>query len=418
MDTQMLSGAVNPYALTETVLNKRIDWNRVERPMELLERTLETPSNALFNGGRGAPTFALQSPLKAVTADAPGAARAPRLRELRAELHQNISPALRTRLSEILTPKLIPQLQETQYENASWTDPGDFFEEGTEFADPVQGAVGDCWLIAALASVAMSRPYTIVQRNRTTGPAQDTFVNAIEVMDAGTPKRFEVTERVPVNNATGQPRFARSAEGGEVWPGVYEKAFAKLRSGNLTDHPDILVLHGGDPVDACARLVPGTTAHYTATNGTTADALWTQLRDNCIATPQSGGPLMPIFNRVRSGRTVNPMTAWTYGKAEDAPDDIAYDATTGIVGWHAYSVLGWITRSSGFSVLGQPPVLERYIVLRNPWGTHEGRVDTFDGSFASHETSWVRNTPLGSGGLFAMRIEAFKKYYAGLGVAR
>lgn len=430
MDTQMLSGAVNPYALTETVLNKRIDWNRVERPIELLERTLETPANALFNGGRGAPTFALQAPLKAVTVDAAAAASAaargnasapatvPRLREMRADLNEHISPALRTRLSEILTPRLLPQLQGTQYDNATWTDPGDFFEEGTEFADPVQGAVGDCWLIAALASVAMSRPYAIVQRNRTTGPAQDTFVNAIDVIDAGASKRFEVSERVPVNNGSGQPRFARSAEGGEVWPGVYEKAFAKLRSGNLTDEPDILVLHGGDCVDASARLVPGTTAHYTSTNGTTADALWTQLRDNCVATPQAAGPLVPIFNRVRSGRTVNPMTAWTYAKAEDAPDTIAYDGTTGIVGWHAYSVLGWITRSSGLVFTGQPQVLERYIVLRNPWGTHEGRVDTFNGSFASHEGSWVRNTPLGTGGLFAMRIETFKKYYAGLGVAR
>jgi hypothetical protein len=264
----------------------------------------------------------------------------------------------------------------------------------------------------------MSRPYTIVQRNRTTGAGQDAFVNAIDVADAGTTKRFEVSERVPVHNTTGQPLFARSAEGGEVWPGVYEKAFAKLRSGNLTDQPDIRVLHGGDCVDASARLVPGTTAHYTATQHTTADALWTQLRDNCIATPQPSGPLVPVFNRVRSGRTVNPMTAWTYAKAEDAPDTIKYDATTGIVGWHAYSVLGWITRSSGVSLPGQPQVFERYIVLRNPWGTHEGRVDTFNGSFASHETSWARNTPLGTGGVFAMRIESFKKYYAGLGVAR
>ncbi|GAB6195762.1 C2 family cysteine protease [Lysobacter xanthus] len=415
MNTQMLSGAVNPYALTEAVLNKRIDWSRVERPVELVSRTLETPADALFNGGRGSPTFALQAPLKAA---APAAVAAPRLREMHADLHQNISPALRARLSELLTPKLAPELQETQYDGATWTDPGDFFEEGSEFADPVQGAVGDCWLISALASVAMSRPYTIVQRNRTTGTAQDAFVNAIDVIDAGTPKRFEVTERVPVNSGSGQPRFARSAEGGEVWPGVYEKAFAKLRSGNLTDQPDILVLHGGDCVDASARLVPGTTAHYTATNGTTADALWTQLRDNSIATPQASGPLVPIFNRVRSGRTVNPMTAWTYAKAEDAPDTIAYDANTGIVGWHAYSVLGWITRSSGLSVVGQAPAVERYIVLRNPWGTHEGRVDTFTGSFASHETSWVRNTPLGTGGVFAMRIESFKKYYAGLGVAR
>ena len=34
------------------------------------------------------------------------------------------------------------------------------------------------------------------------------------------------------------------------------------------------------------------------------------------------------------------------------------------------------------------------------------------------EVSWTRSTPLNSRGLFAMKIETFKRYYAGMGVAR
>ncbi|WP_242107970.1 C2 family cysteine protease [Luteimonas aquatica] len=435
MNSNFLGGAINPYALAETVIGKRVEWNKLERPLELLEKTLGTRADRLFDGGKGSPVFALQQSLlspaarpgrtaksaRAATAKTPAKARngtAAALPAFKANLSEQISPALRKHLVDIVTPVLIPQLRTTEYSGATWSDPGDFFEEGTEFGDPVQGAVGDCWLIAALASVALSRPYAIVQRNRTTGPGNDAFVNAIDIADtSATTKRFEVTENVPVNTGTGAPRFARSAEAGEIWPGVYEKAFAKFRSGNLTDKPDILVLHGGDCVDASARLVPGTVAHYTQTSTSSADALWQQLRDNCIATPTAAGALEPVFGRLRSGRTINPMTAWTYATAADAPDPIAYDGSTGIVGWHCYSILGWITRTSLPVVFGQPARTQRYIVLRNPWGQHEGLVDTLAADWRSHETSWIRATPLNTGGVFAMTIESFKRYFAGLGVA-
>ncbi|TWT23661.1 hypothetical protein FQY83_03310 [Luteimonas marina] len=436
MDSPPLGGAINPYALAETLIGKRIDWNRIERPLELLERTLETPADRLFDGGKGSPVFALQDSIlgdarkpskrakktvpKAKTIGKRTARAAPaqlQLRPLKAELYARIRPELRQRLIDMIVPSVLPQLVGTEYPGATWTDPGDFFEEGTEFGDPIQGGVGDCWLIAAMASVSLSRPYAIVQRNRTTGAGPDDFVNMIEFADTPTTKkRFEVTEKVPVFNGSAWPLFARSAEPGEIWPCVYEKAFAKFRSGNLTDRPDIRVLHGGSCYHASAALVPGTTPRGWSTSGTSADDLWTELRKNCIATPSSNGPFMPLTG-IHSGRAISPITAWTYGNAEDAPDTIAYDSTTGIVGWHCYSVLGWITRRLPVWVRGQPSRLERYIVLRNPWGVHEGVVDTLAGDWDSHEINWTRTTPLNTRGVFAMTIESFKRYYAGMGVA-
>lgn len=419
---KVLGGAVNPYALAEAVLNRRIAWNRVRQPLELLEKTLETPVAKLFDGSPGAPGPV--APARSAAKAAPKNAQARTTAKLDVgaglALSPQISETLRRRLVDILVP-IGPALRETEYPGATWIDPGDFFDEGTEFGDPVQGAVGDCWLIAALSSVAWTRPYAIVQRNRTTGPSDDQFVDMLEFAGGnGGTARFEVSEKVPVSNGTLQPLYARSAETGEIWPCVYEKAFAKFRSGNLTDKPDIRCLGGGDCVDASAKLVPGLKPYYHATASNDANALWKLLQDNSVANPvPPGAPPLALFTS-RAGRTVNPMTAWTYGRACDAPDRIAYDADSGIVGNHCYSVLGWMSMRV-LSVGVRPHGLvhtTRYVVLRNPWGMHEGKVDVLDGEWAARDVSWTRSTPLNARGVFAMTIEAFKKYYAGLGVAR
>ncbi len=429
MSLQNLGGVINPYALTEALLGKRIDWRKIDQPLALVENTLSTSAENLFDAGKGSVLFSLQRAVQQkngllATARSAGSNKAERIKAL-LDTPAQINPALRDRLADILIPA-DPDKKETEYANASWRDLGDFFEEGTEFGDPVQGAIGDCWLIAALASVAWSRPYAIAHRNRASGQNNDQFLDAIEFANTpGNTQMFEVTENVPVNNATNLPIYARSSESGEMWPGIYEKAYAKLRSGNETDKPDIRTLHGGDCVDASVKLVPGLTGQYIGTAAQTADSLWNTLQANCIGNPATISPT-PLIRKVRAGRTVSPLTAWTYAKAADAPDTIAYDHTTGIVGWHCYSVLGWITvTTQGLSSHPTPaglPVFgsttKRYIVLRNPWGQHEGLVDILTGDWLTHDRSWWRSTPLNTGGLFAMTIESFKKYYAGLGIAK
>lgn len=423
MSEETLGGAINPYALTEAVIGKRVDWERLDRPLELVERTLGLPASQLFNPGKGSPVFALQKAVQqpgGVVAMAKATHSATERKRMMLDVSPSLNPALREKLADLLVPA-DPTLTETEYPNATWSDPGDFFEEGTEFGDPVQGAVGDCWLIAALSSVAWSRPYAILQRTRATGPNSEQFVDAVTFGVApGSTKTFEVTENVPVHNGSGKPVFARSSEAGEIWPAVYEKAYARLRSGNTTDKPDIKTLHGGNCVDACVKLVPGLAGQGMATVTTSADDLWKALTANCISNPPQ---VTPTIFKVKGGRTVNPLTAWTYAKAEDAPDTIAYDATTGIVGWHCYSVLGWVSVTTlgiaqGPGGLPVQPQTHRYIVLRNPWGQHEGKVDVLSGDWTVHDRSWWRKTPLNTGGLFAMKIEAFKKYYGGLGIAK
>lgn len=415
-------GVANPFALIETLHRRRIAWDRVDNAESLLEKSFGVPIGTLLSGDDNSPLYAFRpKPTRNIETSFPLGLRGEAAREKFDALirgnKMSIDPSLVDRWRDILV-LADPTREETEYPNASWQDIGDFFEEAAEFADPVQGGLADCWLIAALASVAWTRPYAIMQRTRATGAGDQQFVDAITLNTGANPAPvFEVSEAIPVWNGSDLPLFGRSSEPGEIWPCLYEKAFAKLRSGNLTDKPDFHADDYGDCVDACVKLVPGLTAQYIGTSNTSADDLWATLQSNSIANPATPG--IPSLFRNRAGRTFNPLTAWTYGKDTDSPDGIRYDGTTRVVGNHCYSVLGWITVSVP-SVSLRPQlrfVRERYIVLRNPWATWEATIDVLAGNWDAQDQTWLRTTPLNMAGVFAMKIETFKKYYAGLGVA-
>ena len=228
---------------------------------------------------------------------------------------------------ERLIDILFPDLLGYHPDGLSWTDGGRFYNEGTEFLDPVQGQVGDCYFIAAMSSVAWSMPFTIVDRNRATALDNESFRHQIGFTGNNGVETVEVTDRVLLNS-WGGTEFARSNEAGEVWPAVYEKAYAKWRLGEPTDYPAIPNIAGGDPSIACRQLT-GLNDYRNWHNSFTA----TQILDLVKA-------------HTANGRTTTPMVAWTYGDDVNDPNDaadIAYrDAN--VVAGHAYSVLGWMQR--------------------------------------------------------------------------
>jgi hypothetical protein len=269
-----------------------------------------------------------------------------------------------------------------------WVDMGDFYEEGTEPGDPIQGALGDCYLIAALSAVAWARPHVIAHRNRRTGTDQQAFVDMVEFRPEGAPVPVEVTERVPVTSGVHRFKFAKSSETGEIWPAVYEKAYAKWKTGATHDQPEYPRIAGGDPARACADLIGGV-CHYQWTRSLSADDLWGEVRKHA-----------------RGNRTFDPMVAWTYSSSGAAPDkDVDY-AKLGLVANHAYTVLGWELQNN-----------VKYIVLRNPWGTHIPTQDVLAGTWQAWDMSYQRPTLLNNGGIFALKAATFKKYFAGLGFA-
>jgi calpain family cysteine protease len=438
---------INPFALAELIAGRKIPWKDLPDVPRVLEQLLATPYEELFDPKYGGPLYIglrldggklvpersplldYKQPESGNDADSGGVSKLSELSTLRSVMQNadfksiidwpihcidfsklsrlqvvlRIPPELRTmQLGRALSANVIRSITWDQKIavnlDLGWTPPGGhwasagtFFHETAEFFDPVQGAVANCYYIASLSAMAWSTPYRIAHLTRATGPNQDQFFDEVHfykpdssgVLD----KNIEITETVPLT-AGGDFIYCRSSEAGETWPAIYEKAFAKLKTGTSSDMPDITQTAWGDCVYATAQLNGGNRQYYdTATRS--ADDLWQILRSNCL-----------------SYRTFNPMTAWTYGSGDDSPDHVDYSAAH-IVGSHCYTVLGWAYTDC-----------QRWIVLRNPWGYFEATDSVLDATISMYDVSWWRPIALKpTDGVFAMEIGAFKKYFAGFGTA-
>ena len=442
------SAVINPFALAELIAGQKIPWGELSDARAVLEQLLATPYEELFDPKYGGPLYIghrLDKQLNLVRERSPlldmadassgddsqaaGIADFSRYMTLReAMTHPEFAEVLDwridcfnlARLARVdISLRLPDKLRNLQLGNAlspavvravtfdpaiqfqldrGWTPPngkwdtaGDFFRETAEFFDPVQGAVANCYYIAALSAIAWATPFRIAHLTRATGLAQQQFYDMIRFYkpDSGgtIDQEIQVSEALPLTMGGGFI-YCRSSEPGETWPAVYEKAFAKLKTGTSTDMPDITQTAWGDCVWATAQLNGGTRRYYD-TASRTADDLWNILRSNCL-----------------SYRTFNPMTAWTYSSGDASPDKVNYDSAQ-VVGSHCYTVLGWAYRNC-----------RRWIILRNPWGSFEATVSVLDDTISMYDVSWWRPITLkNSDGVFAMEIGAFKKYFAGFGTA-
>ena len=167
------------------------------------------------------------------------------------------SEARDARWQMLFDPKLIDLIfpVKTGYrpDGYSWQDAGRFFGEAAEFFDPIQGFVGDCYFIAALSSVAWSMPYVIADQVRATGADNEQFTHQVGFHGSSGMEYVETTDRILVDGG-GSTHFARSREPDEIWPAVYEKAYAKWRLGEGSDFPAIPSIAGGDPSIACKAI--------------------------------------------------------------------------------------------------------------------------------------------------------------------
>lgn len=356
-------GTCNPYALAGLILGKKIDWESIENEKELLEKTFNMSYEKLFDPKSNSPIFN-------------GA-------------------------------DFLEDSGDTGVGKITWKYVGDFFRGAAEITDVFQGAAYDCFVIAALASVAWTRPYLISKRTRATDDVGG-FVDMFEFYDLANNvwKKVEVTELLPVamDGDIEYVPYASSSTtgdlGGETWPGVYEKALLKWINGDNSDTPDYGHINnnkGGDTLAVMSSLTGLLPVKFTTQNmepGDIAEVMF----ENCNQTGK---------------KTFNPMTAWTYDCGDHAPEKISYKGT-GLIAWHAYSILGYDVGNDD----------EVYIVLRNVWGRCEGTLDVKDGYWTvfdspdNSSTGFWRTFNLPESGIFALRVDTFKKYFAGFGVVR
>jgi hypothetical protein len=394
-------GVINPYALGELIAQRNIDWDKVVEPEKLLSEILKVDKDVIFD---------IKNPILSPQLEIQGDGNFKQLTDVEAEKRLKsflgiraastsprilssglrLNPAIESKISELFFSSSVQVSSSgTAWAPADkeWIDKGDYFEDVGELTDPIQGALGDCYFIAALSSVVWARPYAIVNMIRPSGWGdEESPIHLVNFYKDGTgsPQAVEVSEKVPVAKTSHTWAYARSLDISEIWPAVMEKAYAKWRTGNTTDFPNYPAIAGGDPVMACAQIIRGTRT-YKATSSTNSTDLYTFVRANSL-----------------SRRTVNPMVAWTYGSQ---PAGTNY-ASAKVVANHAYSVLGW-DYSSG----------EEYVVLRNPWGTHHATLDTRGGTWSAHQVSHWAPVPLNANGVFSMKVSTFRQYFAGIGVA-
>jgi hypothetical protein len=383
--TESKVGLANPYALAEVALGRRVNWKTIADHEGFVKKTLgasieelcaPAPGNLMVSGAADSQEILTEIRSKKA---APSAQLVTRVKAGPvSKMLTKLPEVAKARVSEALAggqnggPGYTPA-------GAEWADPGEFFEEGAEFFDPTQGGLGDCYFISALCAVAWARPDVILHHERTIGPGQEQFVDCVDFYANGAKKTIEVSELMPVLKTTHAWIYGRSSEPGEIWPAVYEKAFAKWKTNDPGDQPNYGPIAGGWPVQALVELTNLKGVTKTCSDFT-ADAIWQLVRSNCL-----------------SMRTVNPMTAWTFCAT---PTPVDYNGT-GIYAYHAYTLLGWAFVNN-----------IKYVVLRNPWGQNGPVINALAGAWSALEShNWWRSIQLNSGGVFAIPVDTFKKYY-------
>ena len=397
MEQELKLTAINPFAVAEQVLGKKVKWDELEDQEESLAGVFNVPKEELF-----AHDSVIINPMLSAKGELLTREKAQTQLKTYLEAKTVKKLTLKTRsikqiaLKDIASKTInavflesVKSAKNTEWNpaNTVWLDKGDYFEDVAELTDPVQGSLADCYYISALCSVAWSRPYAIINA---TSPSrngnEDSPLHQVPFYNTkGTIENVVVGEAVPCSSSTKNILYASSADSGEIWPAVMEKAYAKWKTGNTTDKPNFLSIEYGDCVEACRQLIGGTKT-YKYTSDMTASQIATFVRSNSL-----------------SRRTFNPMVAWTPSRQ---PSGCDY-AKAHIVANHAYSILGWVSSNNSY-----------YIVLRNPWGTYHGVLDCLSGSYSGMLNDNWHNFTYGRNGVFAMKVDTFKKYFSGLGVVK
>jgi hypothetical protein len=241
--------------------------------------------------------------------------------------------------------------------------------DGVQAADVRQGAIGDCFLAAALAAVASADRSAIEKALKDNGDGTFT-VTFYEVGWTGEKKTHQETVDADLPFNLDMPAYAKSTEmvdgkaHMELWPSILEKAYAQWKGSYDA------IGHGGVSGDVMTALT-GKSSRQTSTSGN-GDALWEKMK--------------------KATEEHKPMTAGSGGK-----DDERYkDPKAGVYGWHAYTILGVEEKKEGDKTT-------KMVTLRNPWGKR--RRDT-DATAVGEYDKNIKDK-----GVFTLTYDEFRKLY-------
>ncbi|KAG6877415.1 hypothetical protein C0993_007658 [Termitomyces sp. T159_Od127] len=275
-------------------------------------------------------------------------------------------------------------------------DKPQFFANGPDSNDIIQGKIGDCWFLSALATISTAKGLVekiCVARDEEVGVygfiffRDNRWVDVVvdDLVYTSVPKFEELTfsekeiyhEDKDRYNTTARKGgkslyFARSGTTGETWVPLVEKAYAKL-------HGDYLSISGGKALEAVEDLTGGVSTVINNKDILDIDKFWNEE----LLKANQDRLFGCSFDSLDSSRSGFP--------------DVKVD---GLIGSHAYSVLRAVEAKG-----------KRFVVLRNPWGRSGWTGRWSDGS-KEWTSEWLEVLPLlkhefGDDGQFVMQYSDF-----------
>uniref|UniRef100_A0A673JSD3 Calpain-3 n=1 Tax=Sinocyclocheilus rhinocerous TaxID=307959 RepID=A0A673JSD3_9TELE len=275
-------------------------------------------------------------------------------------------------------------LKSNKVKNIVWKRPKEicdnpqFIVGGASRTDICQGDLGDCWLLAAIASLTLNDKllYRIVPQEQSFSEGYAGIFH-FQFWHYGDWVDVVVDDRIPTFN--NQLVFTKSAERNEFWSALLEKAYAKL-------HGSYEALKGGNTAEAMEDFTGGVTEFYEMKEA--PKELY-----KIMLKALERGSLM--------GCSIDSLV----------PARFETRTTTGLVKGHAYSV----TAVEECKQSQQKESKVHLVRLRNPWGQVEWNGPWSDNSKEWETISKGEKEKLqqqnAEDGEFWMSFEDFKKNY-------